>query len=72
LHYLQLRLVAMYAANVDALAYADDLVLIGPSARLTVFCVTLGNFLLLLRPGCLLHIVLVSTGVFYGICLAVP
>jgi len=28
--------------------------------------------LLLLRPGCLLHIVLVSTGVFYGICLAVP
>ena len=28
-----------------------------------VFCVTLGNFLLLSMPGCLLHIVLVSTRV---------
>ena len=37
-----------------------------------MFSVTSGNSLLLLRPGCLPHIVLVSTGVFYGICPVVP
>ena len=38
------------------------------SVRSTVFYVTSGNFLQLLKPGCFIHTVQVITAVSYGTC----